>query len=155
MGDTLKLLQYDFLSSIPTAIIVIILLVILERIFFRPIAEVTKRRAEASTGAQEFAREQIAAAAAKSKEYDDALRAARLAVYNSREQERRNALTERDAALKTARERAEGLVKKAQAAVAAEVASAKEQLAASSQALAAEITGRILEDGGSPRVEAR
>lgn len=155
MGDTLKLLQHDFLSSIPTAIIVIVLLIILERIFFRPVAEVMKKRAEASTGAQEYAREQIAAAEAKSKEYDDTLKAARLEVYNSREGERKKSLTERDATLKAARDRAGALVQKAQAAVSAEAASAREQLAASTQALAAEITDRILGDAEPPRSQAQ
>lgn len=151
MGDTLRLLQHDFISSIPTVVFVIILLIILERLLFRPLADVMKKRADGSVGAQEHAREVVEAAKTKSREYEAALQTARLEVYNFRQSERNKALAEHESALKAARARADGLVKNAQTALAAEVSAAKQQLEASCRDLAAEITKRILADGASPK----
>jgi F-type H+-transporting ATPase subunit b len=150
MSDTLSLLEHYFLSSVPTVVFVVILVVILERLFFRPIAEVMNKRAEETMGALARARKEVSAAEAKFREYDAALQAARLEVYRLRQQERGKALATREAALQTARERAAELAKSAQASLAAEVSVAKRQLLASSQSLAMEITERILQDGALP-----
>ncbi len=151
MGDTLRLLQHDFISSIPTVIFVIILLIILERLFFRPVAAVMEKRREGSRGAEERAREETEAAKNRSREYEAALQAARIEVYNFRQSERNKTLAEHETALKAARERADVLVKNAQTTLASEVSAAKQQLEASCQALAAEITERILADGARPK----
>ncbi|MGH9327338.1 MAG: ATP synthase F0 subunit B [Terriglobia bacterium] len=151
MGDTLRLLQHDFLSSIPTIIFVIILLAILERLLFRPLAKVMKEREEASVGAQERAREEAERAKAKAREYEAALQAARLEVYDFRQSERNKAVAEHEGALKAARARAEERIKNGRAALADEVSAAKQQLTASSQSLAGEIAERILAGDALPR----
>jgi|SRR5579875_1238291 len=150
MGDTLRLLQHDFLSSIPTIVFVILLLAILERLFFRPIAKTMEKRAERTVGALERAKEQVAAAEAKSRQYESALLAARQELYDRSQEERQKALAEREAALRTARERAEELVKNAQQALANEVSLARQQLSSSCQALAEEITETLLAESAVP-----
>lgn len=150
MGDTVKLLQHGFISSIPTIIFVVILLVILERLFFRPIAEVMKKRAEKTVGALKYAREQMNAAEAETRRYQAELLAARQEIYTMRQDSRKKVLVEREDALKAARERAEGWTKDAQQALSGEVNAAKQQLSASSHALASEITEKILTGDASP-----
>src|SRR5579884_1479546 len=143
MGDTLRLLQHDFLSSIPTIVFVILLLIILERLFFRPIAKTLEKRAE----------EQVSAAEAKSRQYESALAAARQELYNRAQEERQKALAEREKMLKMARERADELVKNAQQALATEVSIAKQQLSSSCQALAEEIIETLLAESAVPTAD--
>src|SRR5579875_3900967 len=131
MGDTLRLLQHDFLSSIPTIVFVILLLIILERLFFRPIAKTLEKRAERTVGALERAKEQVSAAEAKSRQYESALAAARQELYN----------------------RADELVKNAQQALATEVSIAKQQLSSSCQALAEEIVETLLAESAVPTAD--
>ena len=150
MSETFKLLQQLFLSSIPTVVFVIILLVILDRLFFRPVADAIKERAGKTEGALERARKQVAAAETRSREYEDAVRAARQQIYSQRQEEKRKAEAERDTTLRLARERAEALVKSAEATVAGEVSVAKQQLTTSCQALAEELANKIISGGVQP-----
>lgn len=150
MTNVFGALEQLFIHSIPTVIFVIILFFVLEHIFFRPVAEVMKKRAAATVGAMEWARKQAGAAEQKSREHDAAMQAARLEIYSTRQNDRQSALAEREARLRAARERSEGLVKEAQNSIAAESAAAKEQLAAVSQSLAREITEKILSEDFAP-----
>jgi F-type H+-transporting ATPase subunit b len=150
MTEVSGLLRQLYIHSIPTAIFVIVLFLILDRLFFRPITEVMRKRADATVGALEWARKQTNEAEAKSREYAAALHAARVELYSVRQDDRQKALAERESALKAARERGDGLVKEAQASIAAEAAAAKEQLTGASQSLALEITERILGEGLTP-----
>ncbi|MGH9435808.1 MAG: ATP synthase F0 subunit B [Terriglobia bacterium] len=147
MGDAFKLVGLLFVHSIPTIIFVIILLVILERLFFRPIAGVMKKRAEETVGAMSRARTQMGEAGAKSQQYESALLAARTDVYTQRQVEHALALSEHEAALRSVRQRSEELVKEAQATIAGEVGATRQQLSASCQQLAREIADKILGGG--------
>ncbi|MDE3179341.1 MAG: hypothetical protein KGM47_06730 [Acidobacteriota bacterium] len=149
MGDSFRALGLLFVRSIPTIFFVIILLAILDRLFFRPMAKMMKKRAEETTGAIARAREQINDAETKSRKYESEVQAARAKLYASRQAEHAGALARHEAALREAREHSERLVKEAQAAIAAEMATVKSQLSASCQALASEITDRILGGGAT------
>ncbi|MGH9446453.1 MAG: ATP synthase F0 subunit B [Terriglobia bacterium] len=151
MGQISGSLGQLYLHSLSTVVFVIVLLLILNYLFFRPLAEVMKQRADATEGALARAREQAGAAQAKSREYEDAIRAGRVQIYAARQEDRQRALAERESSLKGARERSEALVKEAQAALAREASAAKEQLAASAHALAREIAEKVLGDGGGVR----
>ncbi|MGH9353504.1 MAG: ATP synthase F0 subunit B [Terriglobia bacterium] len=144
MSDAFRLVGLLFVRSAPTVIFVIILLAILDRLFFRPIAEVMKKRAENTVGALARAREQVNEAEAKSRQYESALQAARAEVFKQRQTEHQKALEEQDRAMHAAREHSQDLVRKAQTALAGEVAFARRQLLASGQALAQEIAEKIL-----------
>lgn len=146
---TAKLLGLLFVRSIPTVVFVIILLAILDRLFFRPIAEVMKERTEATVGAMARAREQMSQAQTKSQQYESALRAAKMELYRQRQADHAKVLQEQDAALREARAHSEQLVKDAQAAIAAEAAAAREQLRAGGQTLANEIADKILGGGAA------
>lgn len=151
MGDPFKLVGLLFVRSAPTVIFVILLLAILDRLFFRPIAQVMKKRAERTVGALARAREEMTEAEAKRRQYEAAVQAARIEIYSQRQAEHQAVLQEHENALRMARERSEALVKEAQVELASEAALVKQQLSISCQSLAREITGKILgtADGGT------
>jgi F-type H+-transporting ATPase subunit b len=155
MNQTFGALEQLYIRSIPTVVFVIVLFLILDYLFFGPIARVMNRRAEATEGAIEAARKQASLAEEKSHQYDSAIQAARFEIYSARQEERRRALEEREQLQKTTRARAELMVKEAQTSIATEAATAKEQLTASSESLAMEITERILGDHLAPQVNER
>jgi F-type H+-transporting ATPase subunit b len=148
MSDILRQLGQLFVRSFPTVIFVFFLLLVLERLFFRPLMDILKKREEATKGALEKAREQAVATEAKAREYEEAFQAARQDVYRLREAARRDALAERESQLAKARETAESQLKAALDSLAAEVESARRELGQASQPLATEITDTVL--GGGP-----
>ncbi len=148
MLDILRQLGQLFVRSIPTVIFVFFLLLVLERLFFRPLLEVLKKREEATRGAIERAREQAVATEAKAREYEEAFQAARQDVYRLREAARRDGLADRENQLAKAREKAESNLKEALDTLATEVEAARQELGRASQPLASEITETVL--GGSP-----
>ncbi|MGH9433132.1 MAG: ATP synthase F0 subunit B [Terriglobia bacterium] len=147
MNETVNQLGRLFVQAIPTVIFVLVLLIILDRIFFRPLRGILAEREEASTGALAKAREQTAAAAAKGREYEAALLAARQGIYQQRDQARRRALEEREKSLQGARERAEELIKEAEGSIATETSRVQIELRAACQSLAQEITEVVMGGG--------
>jgi F-type H+-transporting ATPase subunit b len=155
MGDIFRQLGQLFLQATPTVILVFLLFVILDRIFFRPIMAVLKQREELTVGALARAREQATTAGTKTREYEEAFQAARQEVYRQREADRHTNLEHRDAALRNARERAELLTREAQAALAAEVDRAKAELDAACQPLAEEISESLVGPETTPGGQGR
>jgi len=157
MGDTFHQLGQLFLETIPTVVLVFLLFVILDRILFRPLIAVMKKREELSVGAIARSREQAAAVETKSREYEAAFQAARQEVYRQRETDRHSSLEQRDAALRKAREQADLVIRNAQAELAGEVTRAKAELDGACQPLAEEssqsLVGNSPRAGGSERVQ--
>src|SRR2546426_8143553 len=150
MGDILSQLSHLLVQSLPTVVLVFLLMVVLDRLFFKPLTGVLKQREEATTGALARAREQAAASEAKAREYEAALQAARQEVYRLQEADRRAALSDRGERLQKARRGSETLVKSALADLAAPARAAPQELARSAQLLAQDITQSVLSDGGPP-----
>lgn len=137
-----------FLQSVPTIIFVFLLLILLERLLFRRLAEVLSEREARTTGALEKAREQAALAETRAHEYEAAFQAVRQESYRQREAERKKVLAEREAALNQARQESEARLAEARAVLAADVEKAKAELQVTCQALGAEISNSLL--GGAP-----
>jgi len=150
MGEIISQLGHLFLRATPTIIVVFLLFVILDRIFFRPLLSILKQREESTVGALARAREQVAAAEAKTRQYEDALQNARQEVYRQREAYRRTHLSGRDAALLQARQQAEVMIRNAQAGLAADVARTKTELDSACKLLAEEISQTLLEPASPP-----
>lgn len=150
MGETLNQLGRLFVQSIPTVIFVFVLLLILERLFFRPLTAILRQREEATTGALARAREQAAAAEAKAREYEAAFQAARQEVYRLREMERKAALGERENALKNTRAQSEMWLKQAKDGLAKQVEATKLELETSCRSLAHDIAEAVLGPEGRP-----
>lgn len=157
MDEILRQLGQLFVRSIPTVLFVFFLLLILDRLFFRPMLAVLKEREASTRGALERARERAVAAEAKAREYEEAFQAARQEVYRQREADRREALAEREAQLARAHEQAEADLKVALEALAREVEAIRQELGRASRPLATEIMEIVLSGGPSAggREEAR
>jgi F-type H+-transporting ATPase subunit b len=156
MEAILQKIGHYFVLSLPTVLFVFLLLLILDRVFFRRLEAVLEEREAATRGALKRAREETARAHEKWREYESAFQAARQEVYRLREADRREALRERDEALKRAREEAEAWLRAAQTDLAAETESAKRELEQGSRALAVQIAEAVLsgEPARYPGVEA-
>ena len=158
MSDLVHQLGELFLRAVPVAIVVLLFYFLMRSLFFQPLLKVMAERAARTLGAQKAAETVQAAAAAKEREYEDALRQARAKVYAEQEADRKKLMDERAATLKDARGKADAEVNAAKQRVMAEFAGAKKEIEASSAQLAAEIARRILEAPsaqGAPTREAR
>jgi len=144
MEETLRALGEILLKAVPTFVLVFLLYLYLSRMFFRPLEEVLKRRYEATEGARKLADESLAKAAAKTAEYEAAIRAARGEVYNELGQLRRQLQSDHAASIEKARHEAEAQINAAKAALLQEVSHLKQQLAGESDALATQIAESIL-----------
>ncbi len=144
MEQTLRALGEILLKAIPTFILVFILYLYLARVFFRPLEQVLQKRHEATEGARKLAGESMDRAAAKTAEYETALRAARAEVYHELDRLRRELQAERATAMDEARREADARLGEAKEELAGEVANVKRSLAGESDALAAQIADSIL-----------
>ena len=144
MEETLRALGEILLKAVPTFVLVFLLYLYLARMFFRPLEKVLQRRYEATEGARKLADESLAKAAAKTAEYEAAIRAARGEVYNELGQLRRQLQADHAAAIDKARQEAEAQINAAKAALQQEASHLKQQLAGESDALATQIAESIL-----------
>ena len=144
MDQTLHQLGGLLLGSVPTIILLTLLYVLYTGIVHRPLqAVLLKRRAE-TEGAVEKARADIAAAEARTTEYEHRLREARAVVFRAQESRREAALKARDQALHGAREQAQALVTSAKWDMEADREAAEQDLRAEVESLAQEIIRRVL-----------
>lgn len=144
MDATLHALGEILLKAIPTFILVVLLHFYLKYVYFKPLEKVLKQRYAATEGARKIAEESLKRAAAKTAEYEAAMRAARAEVYQAQEQLHKQ-LQEREAAeLAAARQRAEELVQQAKSQLDRDVESAKASLAGESDLLANQIAESLL-----------
>jgi F-type H+-transporting ATPase subunit b len=144
MGNIGQQIGQAFVQAIPTVFFVVLLVFILRRIFFQPLAAVIEERDARSKGAVARAKERAAQAEARTTEYEALWLKARQEIYSLREAERKEAVAGRDEVIRKARARAEAAVKAAQADIAAEADRAKQELGQSSAALANQIASVIL-----------
>lgn len=144
MEQTLHALGEILLKAVPTFVLVLLLYAYLSWMFFGPLEKVLKKRYEATEGARKLADESLAKAAAKTEEYEAALRAARGEVYKELSERRRELQADRTAATAKARDQAEHHIAQAKQLLAEEAAKLKQDLARESDALASEIANSIL-----------
>jgi len=155
MSDLVHQIGELFLGAVPVVIIVLIFYGVMRSLFFQPLLKVMAERDARTIGAQKAAEAAQAAAAAKEREYEDALRQARAKVYAEQEAERKKLMDERTAILKDARGKADAEVHAAKGRVSAEFADAKKEIETISAQLAAEIARRILQAPPAPGAPAR
>lgn len=144
MDQLLRQLGGLVLGSVPTMIIFLILVFAYQRLVRGPLTRTLAARRYRTLGAIERANAAIAAADAKSQEYEAKLRAARAEIFRHREQRVHQWDAERDRALARARLIAEEQVRSGQAAIRAQAAEAHTQLERSSGELATQILKAIL-----------
>ena len=144
MDETLRQLGGLLLGSVPTIIMLVLLYAIYTVVVHKPLAKVLAERRAKTEGAVEKARADVAAAEAKTAEYEQRLRDARMAVFRQQETRRQAALQARSAALVAARARAQEQVKQARESIEQGKTSAQESLQGESVRLAGEIIQRVL-----------
>ena len=139
MDETLRQVGELLLGSIPTIIFMVLLYGIYSAVVHKPLVKVLAERRSKTEGAIEKARADIAAAEARTAEYEQRLREARIAVFKNQEALRQQALQARAAAVAEARNRAQAQVEQARAAIEKDKVAAQVGLEAESGKLAAEI----------------
>jgi len=144
MDALFKSLQDLFLNAIPTAILFLLLYAAYRLILHNPLKKVLAERYDRTQGAMAKAKSDIAAADAKTQEYEQKLRAARMAIFKAQEARRQQLAEIRDAALAEARNRAQTLVKESRSALEKDVAQARAQLQQQVEVLAAEVLRIVL-----------
>ncbi|MGC2022400.1 MAG: hypothetical protein WA654_15160, partial [Candidatus Sulfotelmatobacter sp.] len=112
---------------------------------------VLEERRSKTEGAIEKSRADIAAAEARTSEYEQRLREARATVFRAQEARRKAALDARTAALNEARDKAQAQVQAAKADIQKDRDAAQSGLQKDVQALAAEIMRRVLEPAAAGR----
>jgi len=117
----------------------------------KPLRRVLEERRSKTEGAVEKSRADIAAAEARTSEYEQRLREARATVFRAQEARRKAALDARTAALNEARNKAQAQVQAAKADIQKDRDAAQHGLQSEAQALAAEIMRRVLEPAGAGR----
>jgi F-type H+-transporting ATPase subunit b len=150
MDETLRQVGELLLGSIPTIVFMVLLYGIYTALVHKPLVKVLAERRSKTEGAVEKARADIAAAEARTAEYEKCLREARVAVFKNQEALRQQALQAREAALAEARKKAHAQVEEARAAIERDKAEAQTSLQAESGKLAAEIIRIVLRPGVAP-----
>jgi len=133
------------LGSVPTAIFLILLYGVYSVLVHKPLAKVLAERRSKTEGAIEKARADIAAAEARTAEYEQKMREARLAIYKAQESRRQVAMQARGAMVAEARNNAQAEVESAKAGIEADKQKAQEGLQAEVGQLANQIIRAVLE----------
>ena len=149
MDEILGQLGGLLLGSVPTIILIVLLCGIYTAVVHKPLVKVLAERRSRTEGAIEKARADIAQAEARTAEYEQRLREARMTVFKSQEARRQLALQARAAAVAEARARAQGQVEKARAAIEQDKVAAQTGLQAESGKLAAAIIRTVLQPATS------
>ena len=151
MDDTLKQLGELLLGSVPTVILLALLYALYTTIVHKPLQRVLAERRSKTEGAVEQSRADIAAAEARTSEYEQKLREARAAVFRAQEARRQAVLQARTNALNEARSKAQAQVQAAKKDIENDRVAAEKGLPAEAAALAQAIVRRVLQPAGAGR----
>jgi F-type H+-transporting ATPase subunit b len=145
MDEILGQLGGLLLGSVPTIIIIVLLYFIYTTVVHKPLVAVLAERRSRTEGAVEKAKADIAKAEARTAEYEQRLREARMKLFKSQEARRQVALQARAAAVAEARTKAQAQVDQARKGIEQDKAAAQIGLEAESGRLAAEIIRTVLQ----------
>jgi len=149
MDEILGQLGGLLLGSVPTIIFIVLLYFTYTALVHKPMMAVLAERRSRTEGAIEKARADIALAEARTSEYEQRLREARMGVFKNQEARRQAALQARSAAVGEARAKAQAQVEQARKAIEQDKTSAQAGLEAESGRLAAEIIRTVLQPAGA------
>lgn len=144
MDQTLRQLGELLLGAIPTVLLLATLFILYTVLVHRPLMAVLAERRSRTEGAVEKARADIAAADARTAEYEQRLREARAKIFRAQESRRQLALQSRSEAVAQARARAQSQVKDARAGIDQDKQQALANLQAEAGRLASEIVRTVL-----------
>ena len=147
MDETLRQIGELLLGSIPTIIFFILLYGLYTALVHKPLARVLGERYARTQGAIEKARADVRSAEARTAEYEQRLRDARIAIFKAQEARRAQAAQARAEAVAEARAKAQAQVEQARAAIEQAKLAAKNTLEREAGRLATEIIRVVLEPG--------
>lgn len=149
MDQTLKQLGELLLGSIPTVILFLVLYFLYAVLVHKPMARVLAERRAKTEGAIEKARADVSAAEARTAEYEQRLREARLAVFKAQEARRQQVVQQRTTAVNEARAKAQQQIEQARGVIQKEKADAQASLTAEAGKMATEIIEAVLSPAGA------
>ncbi len=149
MDQTLKQVGELLLGAIPTVLILLFLYAAYGFLVNRPLRRVLAQRRGLTEGAILKARADVAAAEARTAEYEEKLREAKSAIFKAAEARRLAAQHARDAVIAQAREAARQQIRAAQAALEQDMNAARATLQAESELLANQIIQVVLKPAGA------
>jgi len=144
MGETLRQLGELLLGSVPTIILLATLYILYTFLVHRPLTAVLAERRSRTQGAMEKARADIAAAEARTPDYEQRLREARQKIFKAQEARRQQATHARSEAVNQARTRAQEQVKQARATMEEDKQQAMGKLESEAGRLATEIVRVVM-----------
>jgi F-type H+-transporting ATPase subunit b len=144
MEQTLRQLGELLLGAVPTVILLALLSLLYTFLVHRPLTAVLAERRSRTQGAMEKARADVAAAEARTADYEQRLREARLKVFKAQEARRQQVLQTRADSVNQARARAQEQIKLARAGIEEAKKSAVSSLEAEAGRLASEIVRTVL-----------
>ena len=150
MDQTLRQLGELLLGAVPTVILLATLYILYTFLVHRPLTVVLVERRNRTQGAMEKARADIAAAEARTAEYEQRLREARQKVFNNQEARRQQATQSRTEVVNQARARAQEQVTQARAAIEVDKQQAMSNLQSDAARLATDIVRTVLRPVASP-----
>jgi len=151
MDQTLQQLGELLLGSVPTVILLALLYALYTTIVHKPLRRVLEERRSKTEGAIEKSRADVAAAEARTAEYEQKLREARAAVFRAQETRRQAVMQARADAVNEARTKAQAQVQAAKKDIENDRAAAEKLLQAEVGTLAQEIARRVLQPAGAGR----
>ena len=150
MEQTLRQLGELLLGAVPTVILLATLYLLYNFLVYRPLSAVLAERRNRTLGAMEKARADIAAAEARTADYEQRLREARQKIFRSLEARRQEATQARGEAVNQARAQAQEQVKQARSAIEQDKRDAAAKLEAEAGRLATEIVRSVLKPVAAP-----
>ncbi len=150
MDAILRQLGELLLGAVPTVVLLVLLFIAYRVIVHGRLEEVLKERHARTQGAVEKAKADIGAADARTAEYEQRIRDAKMALYKAQEARRRQLMEARSAAVTEARAAADAQVKAARQQLEREVAAAKAALESQSDTLASEVIRTVLKPATVP-----
>ena len=148
MDQTLKQVGELLLGAIPTAVLLLMLYAFYELLVKKPLYRVLAERQARTEGAMAQARADVGTAEAKTQEYEQRLREARIAIFKAQEERRQKAQDLRAQAIQQVRGQADQQIREAKAAIEHDVATARIGLQADAEKLSSEIIRTILRPAG-------
>ncbi len=133
-----------FLASTPTLILFILLVICYQVLIHSPLSQALKERRARTTGAIEDADKAVAAAAARTAEYESRLRHARTDVFRLREQRLKQWAQERETAVEATRNAAIKRVLETRLAIDAEADQARSTIAVGADQLADQVLHAVM-----------
>src|SRR5258708_17186497 len=147
MQETLRQIGELLFNSIPTILCLLVVWTAYRFLVHSPLHQVLAKRHALTEGAVEQARKEIANAEARTAEYEQKLREARVQIFKTQESYSKRVMDERAKALAEARKQAEQMIKSARQTVQHEMEAAKAGLYIQADTLPHQVIQTLLRPG--------